>query len=57
MWNSPLKNYAGIIEYTIAFYELNIIDKSLLNSKMIDKPLPERFKKLIQSDTGKKEKI
>lgn len=37
IWNSPLKNYAGLLEYTIAFYELNIIDKSQLNAKMLDK--------------------
>ena len=40
IWNSPLQNYAGIFEYTLAYYELNIIDKSSLNSKMIDKELP-----------------
>ena len=40
IWNSPLKNYAGIFEYTLAYYELNIIDKSSLNSKMIDKEIP-----------------
>ncbi len=39
IWNSPLKNYAGIFEYTLAYYELNIIDKSSLDSKMIDKKL------------------
>lgn len=48
LWNSPLKNYAGMLEYTIAFYELNIIDKSLPDSKMINKPLPKDFKKFLQ---------
>lgn len=43
VWNSPLKNYAGMLEYTIAFYELNVIDKSILNSKMIDKSEPENL--------------
>lgn len=46
LWNSPLKNYAGIIEYTIAYYELNIIDKSRLDSNIINKPLPVKLKKL-----------
>lgn len=54
LWNSPLKNYAGIIEYTIAYYELNIIDKSRLDSKIISKPLPKKLKKF-QIDTKKKE--
>lgn len=49
--NSPLKNYAGLLEYTIAFYELNIIDKSVLDSKMIEKPLPTALQKLI-NDKG-----
>lgn len=50
LWNSPLSNYAGMLEYTIAYYELNIIDKSLLNSKMIDKELPKDLKKFLQKD-------
>lgn len=40
--NSYLKNYAGILEYTIAFYELNIIDKSALDSKITAEKVPER---------------
>lgn len=43
LWNTPLKNYAGTLEYTIAFYELNIIDKSLLNSRLINEPLPTKL--------------
>lgn len=43
IWNSPLKNYAGLFEYTLAYYELNIIDKSVLDSKMIDKKLPKKL--------------
>ena len=46
VWNSPLKNYAGLFDYTLAYYELNIIDKSVLNSKMTLKPLPKELKKL-----------
>ena len=46
VWNSPLKNYAGLFDYTLAYYELNIIDKSVLNSKMISRPLPKELKKL-----------
>ena len=46
IWNSPLQNYAGILEYTIAFYELNVIDKSLLDSKMIAKELPPALEQL-----------
>jgi hypothetical protein len=33
-------------EYTLAYYELNIIDKSVLNSKMIEKELPKHLKRL-----------
>ena len=45
LWNSPLQNYAGILEYTIAYYELNVIDKSRLDSKIIKKPLPQELQK------------
>lgn len=48
--NSPLENYAGMLEYTIAFYELNIIDKSILDSKMIDKQLPRQYLKLLKNN-------
>ena len=41
VWNSPLKNYAGLFDYTLSYYEFIIIDKSVLNSKMIDKSLPK----------------
>ena len=47
VWNSPLKNYAGLFEYTLSYYELNIIDKSILNSKMIAKELPQNLQKFI----------
>ena len=47
VWNSPLKNYAGLFDYTLAYYELIIIDKSVLNSKMISKKLPSKLEKLI----------
>lgn len=48
LMHSPLKNYAGILEYTIAFYELNIIDKSVLDSTIISKPLPQALAPLVQ---------
>ena len=44
VWNSPLKNYAGLFDYTLAYYELNIIDKSVLDSKMISVELPKKLK-------------
>ena len=44
VWNSPLKNYAGLFDYTLAYYELNIIDKSILDSKIISKDLPKNLK-------------
>ena len=46
VWNSPLKNYAGLFDYTLAYYELNIIDKSVLDSKMIENTLPKELKNL-----------
>ena len=30
IFETPLKNFAGVLDYTIAYYELNIIDKSKL---------------------------
>ena len=47
VWNSPLQNYAGLFDYTLAYYELNIIDKSVLDSKMIEKPLPQKLQVLV----------
>ncbi len=47
VWNSPLKNYAGLFDYTLSYYELIIIDKSVLNSKMINKTLPKNLQKFI----------
>ena len=44
--NSPLQNYAGLFDYTLAYYELNIIDKSVLDSKIIEKTLPPKLQKL-----------
>ncbi len=46
VWNSPLYNYAGLFDYTLSYYELNTIDKSVLNSKMIERPLPPDLQKL-----------
>jgi len=45
--NSPLKNYAGLLEYTVAFYELVIIDKSVLGDEMTEKPLPDNLSNLL----------
>lgn len=39
---SPLKNYAGLLDYTITFYELNNFDDSLLGSDKI----PDKTQKL-----------
>ena len=50
IWNSPLKNYAGLLEYTIAFYELNIIDKSHLNAKMLDKKQTPEISAILAKD-------
>ena len=46
IWNSPLSNYAGIFEYTLSYYELNVIDKSVLDSKIISRKLPPELQKL-----------
>lgn len=43
LWNSYLSNYAGLLEYTIAYYELNVIDKSALDSKITDKAVPHEL--------------
>lgn len=46
--NSYLKNYGGLLEYTIAFYEMLIIDKSVLDAEMVGKELPANFKNLVK---------
>lgn len=46
IWKSALNNYAGMFQYTLAYYELNIIDKSALESTMTKKPLPKELKRL-----------
>jgi len=46
IWKSPLKNYAGMFQYTLAYYELNIIDKSALDSTIDLNKLPKKLKRL-----------
>lgn len=46
IWKSPLKNYAGMFQYTLAYYELNIIDKSALDSTINANKLPKALKRL-----------
>lgn len=46
IWKSPLKNYAGMFQYTLAYYELNIIDKSALDSTINVDKLPKALKRL-----------
>ena len=41
--NSPLKNYAGLFEYTMAYYEFLEIDKSSLADNMITKDLIQKY--------------
>ena len=45
--SSNLKNYAGIFEYTLAYYELLEIDKSTLDSNMVNKDLIKKYKKYV----------
>ncbi len=47
IWKSPLKNYAGMFQYTLAYYELNIIDKSSLDSTITRDKLPQKLRQLI----------
>lgn len=47
IWKSPLKNYAGMFQYTLAYYELNIIDKSALDSTINADKLPKALKRLL----------
>lgn len=46
IWKSPLKNYAGMFQYTLAYHELNIIDKSALDSTIDLNKLPKKLKRL-----------
>ena len=41
--NSPLKNYAGLFEYTMAYYEFLEIDKSSLADNMLTKDLIQKY--------------
>ncbi len=41
--NSQLKNYAGIFDYTLAYYELQAIDKSSLDATMIPEDITREF--------------
>lgn len=43
--NSELKNYAGIIEYTLAYYELSIVDQSVFDTKMITPKISKQYSK------------
>lgn len=41
--NSELKNYAGIITYTAAYYELDIVDKSDLDFSMVTPKIAKKY--------------
>ncbi|MBR4106770.1 MAG: glucosaminidase domain-containing protein [Alphaproteobacteria bacterium] len=41
--NSELKNYAGIIEYILSYYELFIIDQSTLDTTAITKQIIKKY--------------
>ncbi len=45
--HSPLKNYAGIFDYTLAYYELQVIDKSSLSDKIIPENLAKEFERYV----------
>ena len=43
--NSELRNYAGIIDYTLSYYELTIIDKSVLDNEAISNKVAKQYSK------------
>lgn len=45
--NSVLKNYAGIFDYTLAYYELQSIDKSSLDDTMISTDIVKDFRQYV----------
>lgn len=45
--SSNLENYAGIFDYTLAYYELLVIDKSKLDSNMVDGKTLKEFEKYV----------
>lgn len=45
--NSELRNYAGIIDYTSAYYELSIIDRSSLGSVSVTPDISKQFSKFL----------
>lgn len=45
--NSELKNYAGIIDYTLSYYELSVIDRSALDSANLSGEILKKYSKYI----------
>ena len=45
--NSNLQNYAGMFDYTLAYYELLVIDKSKLDYEAIDDKILKNFEKYV----------
>lgn len=45
--NSELHNYAGLIDYTLSYYELSVIDKSQLNYEAISPTTEKKYTKYI----------
>ena len=45
--NSELHNYAGIIDYTLSYYELSVIDKSTLHDESITPTIEKKYAKYI----------
>ncbi|MBQ8677063.1 MAG: glucosaminidase domain-containing protein [Alphaproteobacteria bacterium] len=43
--NSELKNYAGVFDYTMSYYELPIIDRSLLDEQMVSSDIVRKYTK------------
>ena len=41
--NSELKNYAGIINYTLSYHELSIVDKSIIDYEMISPQIAKKY--------------
>ncbi len=45
--NSELQNYAGIIDYTLSYYDLTVIDRSIIDSNFLTTEISKQYSKFL----------
>lgn len=45
--NSELKNYAGIIDYTLNYHELSIVDRSIIDLDMVTPKIAKKYSRYV----------